>query len=252
MAYRDDTGLKFLGTLSSDELDDLVKIITHDTDGEVRFTETLTSKDIYKRNYPNHSVYWQDVAEEIQCFGGNTFANIFRGGRGVEYKEILCDVCDQLKVNYNKYASVELIEENLLMKILRDALDKMTPEEMRELGKELGIESVGNLNSQAFIAIFQSIFKAGGFKSYKLTLIIVNAIMKALTGSGLKLATNASLMRAMSVLTGPIGWAMTTAWTMFDIAGTAYRVTIPAVIQIAYLRKLSENRNEIKKLENFN
>ena len=31
-----------------------------------------------------------------------------------------------------------------------------------------------------------------------------------------------------------------------DIAGAAYRVTIPAVIQVAYLRKLSENRKAIE------
>ena len=50
----------------------------------------------------------------------------------------------------------------------------------------------------------------------------------------------------MSILTGPIGWSITAAWTLFDIAGTAYRVTIPAVIEVAYLRKLSQNREAIK------
>lgn len=252
MAYRHDPDLEFLGTCSSKELDDLVYLLTHDKDGETRWTEFLTSSDKYKRYYPEHSHYWREIAEEIQLFGGNSFANLFRGGRGVEYKEVLCDVCDRMGVNYNKYASTKQIEQNLLMKILQNALEEMSPEEISRLGKELGLDNMNALNAQSMTAIFQAVFKAGGFKSYKLTLIIVNAVIKALTGRGLSLAANAGLMRVMSILTGPIGWAITGIWTAVDIAGTAYRVTIPAVIQVAYLRVLSENRDAIKLAEDIN
>ena len=250
MSYRADEGLNFLGTLSSQELDDLVRILTHDKDGEARWTETLTVKDKYKRYYPDHKMYWEDIAEEIQLFGGNTLANIMRGFSGVKYREILCDVCDKMKVNYNKHLKIEHIEEDLLMYILRKALDEMSPEDMKKLGNELGLDNLSiDLSSQAFLGIFQAIFKAGGFKSYQLTLIIVNAVMKTLTGKGLKLAANATLTRSMAILTGPIAWAVTGLWTLVDIAGTAYRVTIPAVIQIAYLRKLSDNRAAIAQIE---
>ena len=138
------------------------------------------------------------------------------------------------------------------MKILKDALEHMSSEEVCNLGRELGIDNVSSLNAQTMTAIFQAVFKAGGFKSYQLTLIIVNAILKAITGRGLALATNATLTRTMSILTGPIGWAITAIWTAIDIAGAAYRVTIPAVIQVAYLRKLSENRKAIKLANNIN
>ena len=40
--------------------------------------------------------------------------------------------------------------------------------------------------------------------------------------------------------------AITALWTVLDIAGPAYRVTIPATIQVAYLRSLSENREQIE------
>ena len=70
--------------------------------------------------------------------------------------------------------------------------------------------------------------------------------MKAVVGRGLTITANATLTKVMSILTGPIGWSITAAWTLFDIAGTAYRVTIPAVIEVAYLRKLSQNREAIK------
>lgn len=48
---------------------------------------------------------------------------------------------------------------------------------------------------------------------------------------------NLLLARLIGVATGPIGWALTGAWTALDLAGPAKRVTVPTVIQIAALRK---------------
>jgi len=93
------------------------------------------------------------------------------------------------------------------------------------------------ITPEVLMGTFQAIFRAGGFKSYQLTLVVVNGVMKALLGRGLSFAGNAALTRTMSILTGPIGWAITGIWTAVDIAGPAYRVTIPAVIQVAVLRQ---------------
>ena len=134
MEYRHDNDLEFLRNIKSEDLEDLVYCITHDKDGEVRFTEELTNSKVYKLHHPNHTKYWDLIAAEIQHFGGNSFANMFRGGRGVEYKEVLIDVCDKMKVNYNKYSSVDKIESNLLMKILTDALEKMSAEDAEKYG----------------------------------------------------------------------------------------------------------------------
>ncbi|MBG5948611.1 MULTISPECIES: DUF3944 domain-containing protein [Proteus] len=247
MAYRYDEDLVFLSECSNEELNDLVYLLTHDKDGEKRWTEELTNNSNYKAFYPNHSLYWEEIAAEIQCFGGNTFATMFRGGKGVLYREVLIDVCDKLKVNYNKNSTIEIIENNLLMKIVTDALGSMTPEQIKQLGGELGVKNTSGLTAQTLTAGFQAIFRAGGFKSYQLTAIIVNQIMKALIGRGLSFAANGTLMRTMSILAGPVGWAITGIWTAIDIGSTAYRVTIPAVIQVAFLRTQSSAKlaNEI-------
>lgn len=237
MAYRHDTDLEFLSFIKSPDLNDLVYCLTHDKDGGIRITEELTITNQYKKFNPDHHQYWELIAAEVQCFGANTFATVFRGGKGVLYKEVLMDVCDKMKVNYNKESSVENIENNLLMKILTDALNKMSPEELRELANSIGMQNISILNAETFIGIFQAVFRTGGFKSYQLTLIIVNAVLKTLIGRGLSFAGNAALTRTMSVLAGPIGWAITGIWTALDIASPAYRVTIPAVIQIAALRQ---------------
>lgn len=249
MVYRYDSNLSFLGELKSEDLNDLVYCLTHDKDGDKRFTEELTQHARYKRYYPNHSMYWEEISAEIQCFGANTFSTFFRGGKGVEYKEVLTDVCDKMKVNYNKNSSIETIEKNMLMKILEDAIEKMSPKELNELAMSTGVKNISGITKESMIGVFQAVFRAGGFKSYQLTLIVVNAIAKALIGRGLSFAGNAALTRTMAVLVGPIGWAITGLWTAVDIAGTAYRVTIPAVIQISVLRQKYIYEKQIGEVE---
>lgn len=237
MVYRDDKDLEFLKELPSKSLEQLVEILIYDKDGEKRYTEELSESDGYQQYYPDHAKYWKDIAEELQRFGGNSFINILRFGEGVLYKEILTDVCDKLKVNYNEDSSVIRIENNLLMKITNDAFDNMSDEEKKEFLVSIGLENTKNFKPEAITGIFQAIFKAGGFKSYQLTVIITNAVLKHLIGRGLSFAANASLTKTMAILTGPIGWAITGLWTAADIAGPAYRVTIPAVFEITRLRQ---------------
>ncbi len=237
MAYRTDSDLEFLSQCSDEDFNDLVYCLTHDKDGSIRFAEELTKTEAYKKYNPNHSMYWKEIAAEIQCFGANSLVTLIRGGKGVLYKEVLCDVCDKMKVNYNKNSNVERIENALLSKVLEDALEKMSSDEIRQLATEIGVKNTQNITKQALLASFQTIFKMGGFKSYQLTLIVVNAILKALIGRGLSLAGNAALTRTVAVFSGPIGWVVTGLWTAIDIAGPAYRVTIPAVIQVAALRQ---------------
>ncbi|MET0858999.1 MAG: DUF3944 domain-containing protein [Telluria sp.] len=237
MAYRYDPDLEFFEKLESSDLNDLVHCLTQDKDGTVRLTEELTGAPAYKQHAPDHHQYWELIAAEIQCFGANSLVTMFRGGKGVEYREVLMDVCDKMKVNYNKEASVERIENCLLLKVLNDALEKMSPEELRQLAESVGVKNVGLLTSEGMLGVFQAVFRSGGFKSYQLTLVIVNAVLKAMIGRGLSLAGNAALTRTIGILTGPIGWAVTGIWTAVDIASAAYRVTIPAVIQVAALRQ---------------
>lgn len=197
----------------------------------------LTTSKAYKTYHPDHNQYWELIAAEIQRFGANSFATALRGGKGVKYKKVLMDVCDKMKVNYNPDASVEKIENHMLMKVLIDEIENMSPEELKELSQSTGVTNIVNITPEVMLAVFQAIFHAGGYKSYHLSLILVNAFMNTLLGRSLSFPANLALTRTLAVLTGPIGWGMTGLWTTIDVAGPAYRVTIPAVIQIAVLRQ---------------
>ncbi|HBC0897055.1 TPA: DUF3944 domain-containing protein, partial [Escherichia coli] len=152
MAYRADRDLTFLSQCSDCDLDDLVNLLIYDNDGKKRWTEELSNNPLYKQFRPQHSLYWREIAAEIQCYGGNTFATLLRGGKGVYYKEILIDVCKRLKVNFNSESEVGVIERNLLMKILSDALDKMSQQDIKELALEFGLVNLKTFNREAMLA----------------------------------------------------------------------------------------------------
>lgn len=243
MAYRDDKDLEFLGEMESSELADLVNMLIFDKDGKKRHTESLTKKDEYKKHFPNHNKYWKDIAEEIQYFGANSIISFFKR-KGVLYREIVGDVADKIKVKYDKDFTAKDIENEILIKILNDSLEKMTEDEKRNFIKDMDLKTGGSFTSQAIIMAIQALFKAGGFQSYKITLVVTNAILKAVLGRGLSFAGNAMLTRTAAILTGPIGMALMGIWAIFDIAGPAYRVTIPTVIQIAILRATYEAKKQ--------
>jgi uncharacterized protein YaaW (UPF0174 family) len=138
---------------------------------------------------------------------------------------------------------------NLLMTILIDSMKEMSPEQLEEIVRDLGIKTT-NFTPQAATAALQAAIAFSGFAAYKIAVIVANAVAKAILGRGLTVAANAALTRAIGVFAGPIGWVVTGLWTAVDIAGPAYRVTIPAVTQVAFLRakRLYGDQAETKRL----
>jgi len=221
-----------LALASSEDLEPLVKYIT-----EAKLTEALTKSDLYKLYTPKHTEYVELIEKEIRTFGGNSFLNLARGN-GPAYIEVAEDVAQKLGATINKNSSIEEIEMALLSQIMIQSWEKMTPEEKGDLLKEMGIGTgVGSMPKALPIVALQAAIKASGFLAYKLAAIVANAIAKALLGRGLSFAATGTMMRGISIFAGPIGWVITGIWTLLDIAGPAYRVTIPCVVHIAMLRQ---------------
>lgn len=233
--------IPLIRTAESDDLSILVGYL-HNT-----YNEDLSSVPGFEEQNPrasekiydgDHRLYADDIAAEIQRYGGNSFANIFRGGKGVPYAEILRDVADQLKINYNISSNLDTIESQIQIKILTQAYEKMSKDERRELLNELGVGGV-SIPAALPVAAIQGAIRLGGFAAYRLAVIVANSIARFLLGRGLSLGLNAALTRSIGVFVGPIGWGLTAILTLVDLAGPAYRVTIPCVLQIAYMRQKS-------------
>lgn len=181
------------------------------------------------------------IAEEVQRYAGNTFMNLFRGGEGVSYRELLTDVASRFSIDVSPNESVSDIEMAIIKKVLIQSVEKMTPEEREELAKQMGTKhstAAGPIAASALITLIRST----GFAPYKLAAIVANAIAKALLGRGLTFAATGTLMRGISVLSGPVGWAITFLWASVDLASPAYRITVPCVLQIAFMRQAAKVR----------
>lgn len=187
IAWHTNSDLEFLNHLSSSDLKDLFDALVYDEYGTLRMNEELTNSTEYKRYGHDYAKYPRRIAEELQCYGGNSFMNFFRD-EGVLYKEILCDACDHLKVNYHEKSPTSLIEQNMLSKLLKDSLENMSGREIKELGHELGMPNIDKMiaeNKQVLIASVLTLFKAGDSHSYALAVSVADAMVRQTLGHGL-------------------------------------------------------------------
>lgn len=233
--YREDPELlNLLLDASAEDIAILIDIVTDSGKGRVSLANQELVLLVEARDNPSDKARLV-LAAELQQFGGNSLVSLFRGGKGVPYHEIACDVASHVNANYNDKQEIAQIENAILLKIVEKSLDKMSDEEKTAFFKEFGVnyEGVGPLAMAGLIATI----KGSGFAFYKMTAIVAQATAKALLGRGLSFAATGGLMRGVSVLAGPIGWAITGIWTAFDLASPAYRVTVPCVIQLAYMRQ---------------
>lgn len=183
------------------------------------------------------------IASSLRKLGSNDIATLFRGGDGVSYSEVVIDVGDKLKANVLEQNSVEENEQIILLKMFEDALERMTDEEKRAMFRSMGINERDLPVGAITTAILQGLLRQyGGFYIYQISVIVANMVSRALLGAGLSFATNAAITRTVGTLLGPIGWLATGLWLAVDLAGPAYRKTVPAVIHIALLRSMLFNK----------
>ena len=238
--YREDQDLAFLHYADTEMLAVLVKYLIFDKDGEKRNTESLSEDKAFIDAKGDYSKVWKSVAAELQHYGGDTLVNLVRR-TGVTYREILIDICERIKVKTDFDAATIEIEKAMFAKLIESSWEEMTSEQKEELTKAVKVDP--KLVGPAAMTAIISAIKLGGFASYKIALIVANSIAKMIMGKGLQLAANAGIARAIGVFAGPIGWAITGLTTVPAITGPAFRVTLPAVIQVAAMRQQLENKD---------
>ena len=134
---KEDRDLQFLASCKSEDLKTLVDMMTSDKDGNVRLSEQLTNTDAYLRYYLDRlPCMWQEIANELQRFGGNTLVNICRRG-GVPYRVILQDVCRKMEVWCSDLDETVEIERRLLEKVCMETVRRMPEEELRQMAEQL-------------------------------------------------------------------------------------------------------------------
>ena len=239
--FREDPDLNMLAYADNEMLEVLANYCLYDKDGKARRTEELSSSKTFTQAQEKNEYKsaWKFIAAEIQHFGGDTLVNTVRR-TGVTYKEILLDVCSKMKIKVDKSQQTIEIEQAFLASIFEKAWKDMTDEDRKGFQESVGVD--GKLAGPAALAAIIAAINLGGFASYQVALLVANGVAKAITGKGLQLAVNAGISKYLSVFAGPVGIAITALMTVPMITGAAFRVTLPAVVQIAAMRQQLKNK----------
>lgn len=176
-----DKDLIFLNDCSNAQLKTLVDILVFDKDGKKRISESLSGTQAFCENYPNNlKALIPAIINEVQLYGGNSILNKLRG-HGVCYREILEDVCDRLKVNYNKKLSTELLEAELLRKVAVTVVEKMTEEDIKKFDSNLDktrlMNAISNGNGGAVIATVAILVSQFGLQMSKGALTLFGRLL---------------------------------------------------------------------------
>lgn len=230
-----DKDLRFLSSCENEDLRVLCDILTHDRLGNIRITEQLTATDEYNRNYPEDMLFLvPQISNELLKYGSNTLAT-FLHNEPDSYETVLRRVCKQMDVRTMEKDSVAKMEHNLLTTLCQDTLNKMSERELRLLANENGIPDK-TLTRQALTAALLMAIRTSRAVLTRIAARVIQYIVEIITVRGVATAGIETATRAVSGALGPIGWIALGAWTVYDISSPAYRVCVPAVLQVAYMR----------------
>lgn len=229
VTYLNDDDLDFLQHCSEEQLANITRLLTHNEKGKARLSSVLNHNDLFKsmEGHPEqHRRNWQLIAGELQHYGGDSIANKLRG-HGKLYRAILLDVSKRLKLKTDKEMSTFEIEQYLLEHFLRNAWQKMDAEHKRTFLQAVDAK-VSELE-ELLPLLMKDRHLATGVShqlSSQLSKILRTHAAVSVIGHG--------LLRGAG-LGGPVGAALN---GVKAVSGSAYRVTIPAVLQIACLRRM--------------
>ena len=227
--YLNDSDLDFLQHCSEEQLANFARLLTHNEKGKTRLSSVLMRNELFKsmEGHPErHRRNWQLIAGEFQHFCGDSIANKLRG-HGKLYRAILLDVSKRLKLKADKEMSTFEIEQQLLEQFLRNTWKKMDEEHKQEFLH--AVDARVNELEELLPLLMKDKLLAKGVShllSSQLTRILRTHAAMSVLGHG--------LLRGAG-LGGPVGAALN---GVKAVSGSAYRVTIPAVLQIACLRRM--------------
>jgi len=190
-----------------------------------------------------------EIIAKLRYYGSNDIKSLIVGR--VHYLTIVKDIAEKMNVNKNSIkqaADEEQLEVLIVLAAFKKVLKKMSPADRKRIQKEIedsgfkGYDFQKDIPWGAVLALITS--GLGAILIRKITAFIVLVITREMIVGGVaaRLA-----QRVAGVVFGPIGVSVSIGWIIADIAGPAYRKTIPAVLHIAFIKqnnKLAQMRVE--------
>ena len=188
----------------------------------------------------------EELVNDLRKWGSNTFVTwLIRFGDGVSYQEVTQDVASFLQADVTSCKDETDYETAILAKVLEKYLEKASPEERDKVNEIL---DQARRDAGAFGKHASGVTAAGGLALSSLITILGREAAKRVIGQIVKqvitrvIARQAAQQSAkvaarVAGLAIPLINVAFAIWLAIDIAGPAYRKTVPAVIRIALLRQ---------------
>jgi uncharacterized protein YaaW (UPF0174 family) len=173
------------------------------------------------------------IVNEFQSFGGHTFLTPIRG-HGVCYREIVGDVAGKIGADLSGCQNIAELEWRIIERLIdrtMEKLESMDADKKKEILEELKKLGAG----YEFHSLKDLLLNQGAYQAVRMIIIQV-IVREFLLKLGIRQAATWAGGRLVTILAGPIGWALGGVWAVIDIAGPAYSVTVPGVLLVAVIR----------------
>lgn len=231
-----DTDLDFLLSCSNEELEFLVRLII-EVGGK---SNSLVDSTNFKLYHGDHKKYAEEIIAELQAYGGHTMCNAVRG-YGIPYREALIDVLEKLKVTVDKREELEGLEEKLLSWGLKEFLKRLSDDAKKSFVEVLCNVEKGVQCGWKASAVDRNAMAA---KSVFAGLPTAATLLQIMASVGATFPTASPVVTVPTVAFGGLfSFLMlgpSLATSAFFLGTPAMRVMVPAVIYIAFLRKVRE------------
>jgi uncharacterized protein YaaW (UPF0174 family) len=197
---------------ATDDLSVLADIITDNSEGRLALDAGVKKRIIRRKNQGTLYAIAPLLASEICRFGGNTIVNVFRSGE-LDYREIASDVASELGGSVGKKDSIFDIEEKVIALALK------------QYAKKTPCPKDWSSYSLLLTSIVENLIRP------------TESVAEMMMDIGIKGAGFFGKL-APALRTGPLGFGLIVgAAAGYKFSAPALRVTVPAVIHIANIRR---------------
>lgn len=187
----------------NEELDVLIRLLKS---GD--YLKNIEKERLFMRHYPDHKRYAHLISMQLRSCGGHAIANLFRGGKGPDYRTVVTDVADHLDVEYSEDDSVPVIEREILMAMTKDIYNDLGESERKLLVDSLSAhqadsDDAADTNTEAADAAAADANAAAAGASKTTAVATVQSrelVVQALEKGDYKLLSNSSLLMLSQTL----------------------------------------------------
>ncbi|WP_272521513.1 hypothetical protein [Providencia sp. PROV202] len=223
----DEALVKLLLNADKDDIDLLIDYITNT--GKFGFSMSDNVKrvllDTKLHDEPDEETL-RLLVRELQYFGGNTFVNLVRRN-GVSYNEIVNDVASHVELKLPTSSSVEEKEALIINAEFTTLWQKIAVDERATILHGMGVTLPNNIENLSGINI----------PYWQKAMFVANSFAQAIASKELPLTVEFrakhGIAAALGALVVPMGIPIA---GLISASNPAFRVTVPCVVQIAWIR----------------